>query len=279
MRAASLAVAGVLLTGSARGETTSAGLPPPSATAALDDATHEQLMCTPALVIPPLLAPARPRNLTRVHGLIRPFFNLIGAGGGAIADLAIDHYFVRPFKVGAEIGPTAVALQPGSSGSVTHLRLEGAFVTDFLEVGGALGGRLENFGRGGISIAGRLRLGALDGLNLHLTFAYALIRNRYTGASRVAFSNVMATLEVPIVPRLALVVDGGFSFDVWLYGTVGLKHVIVGQGGPGTWIARAAFGVAWVLDQFPCQYLMPERCEGAAWGMGPTIAIGFERRF
>ena len=226
-----------------------------------------------------LMAPARPRGLTRVYGNVRPFFNLMGAGGGAIGELAVDHYFQFPLKVGIEMSPTAVAFQPRSSGAVTHLRVEAAFATDHLEVGAAIGGRMENFGPGGISLAGRLRLGSLDGLNLRLTYGYAVIRNRYTGKTRVAFSNVVTTIEVPILPRLAIVLDGGFSFDVWLYGTLGLKHALVGRGGPGSWSVRAAFGLAWVLDQFPCQYRDPARCEGAAWGMGPTIAFGVEHRF
>jgi hypothetical protein len=226
-----------------------------------------------------LLAPPRPRGVTRAHGVLRPFFNLIGAGGGAIGDLAVDHYFELPLKVGAEISPAAVAAQPTGGGAITHLRLEAAFASDLLEAGLAVGGRTENFGPGGISLAGRLRLGALDGLNLRLTYGYAVIRNRYTDQTRVAFSNVVSTIEVPLATGLALVVDGGFSFDVWLYGTLGLKHRLVGRGGPGSWIARAGFGVAWVLDRFPCQYRNPERCEGSAWGVGPTLAFGVERRF
>jgi hypothetical protein len=244
-----------------------------------DAPTGNPVVCVPEPPMASLLAPGRPRGLTRVRGSIRPFFNVLSVGGGAIADLAIDHYFVRPIKVGLELDPTAIAFQPRSSGAVTHLRVEAAFASDYLEVGAAVGGRLENFAPGGISLAGRLRLGALDGLNFRLTYGYAVIRNRYTGQSRIAFSNVLSTLEVPLLPRVALVVDGGFSFDVWLYGTIGLRHTLVGDGGRGTWMVRAAFGLAWVLDQFPCQYLQPERCEGAAWGVGPTIAFGLERRF
>ena len=226
-----------------------------------------------------IFTPARPRGLTRLHGTIRPFFNVIGQGGGAIGDLTLDHYFTVPLKLGVELSPTAVAFQPGANGAVTHARVEAAFATDFLELGAAVGGRLENFKPGGISLAGRLRLGALDGLNFRLTYGYAMIRNHYTARTRVAFSNILGTLEVPLTRRLALTLDGAFSFDVWLYGTVGLKHLLIGDGGPDSWIVRGAFGLAWVMDQFPCQYRDPGRCEGAAWGMGPTLSFGVERRF
>jgi hypothetical protein len=232
-----------------------------------------------AVVAHPLLAPARPKGLTRIRGEVRPFFNLLGSGGGAIGELAIDHYFTIPLKVGVEVSPAAIAFQPRSSGAITHLRVEAAYATQYLEIGGAVGERMENLGAGGISLAARLRLGALDGLNFRLTYGYAMIRNHYTGRTRVAFSNVVGTFEIPLTERLALTVDGAFSFDVWLYGTVGLKHVLVGNGGPGSWIVRGGFGLAWVLDQFPCQYSNPGRCEGAAWGMGPTISFGLEHRF
>jgi hypothetical protein len=227
----------------------------------------------------PVLAPERPRGLTRVHGTVRPFFNLLGQGGGAIGDLTLDHYFNIPLKLGVELAPTAVAFQPSGSGAVTHLRVEAAFASHYVELGAAIGQRLENFGAGGISVAGRLRLGALDGLNLRLTYGYAVIRNHYSGRTRVAFSNVLGTVDVPLTRRLAITLDGAFSLDVWLYGTLGLKHVLVGDGGAGSWIVRGAFGLAWVLDQFPCQYRDPARCEGAAWGMGPTISFGLEHRF
>jgi hypothetical protein len=245
-----------------------------SAAAALPVETPQE-----TVVAHPVLAPRRAKGMTRIRGEVRPFFNLIGSGGGAIGELAIDHYFTFPLKIGLELSPTAVAFQPSSSGAVTHLRVEAAWATQYLELGGAVGERLENLGPGGISLAARLRLGALDGLNFRLTYGYAVIRNHYTGRTRVAFSNVLGTLEVPLTERLALVVDGGFSFDVWLYGTIGLKHVLVGNGGPGSWIVRGGFGVAWVLDQFPCQYRDPAHCEGAAWGAGPTISFGVERRF
>jgi hypothetical protein len=224
--------------------------------------------------------PDRPRGLTRVHGNIRPFFNLIGGGGGGIADLAIEHYFKNiPLKLGLELSPTAFAFQPNSKGAISHLRVEAALATRYLEVGLSAGGRMENFGPGGISLASRVRLGALDGLNLRLTYGHAIIRNYYSGQTRVAFSNVLATLEVPLMQKLALVVDGGFSFDVWMYGTIGLKHLLVGDGGPGSWIVRGGFGAAWVLDRFPCSYGDPKHCQGAAWGLGPTISLGVEHRF
>lgn len=218
-------------------------------------------------------------GLTRVRGTVRPFFNALGSGGGVIADVTVEHYFHAPFKLGLSLSPVALAAQSGGAGAVTHLRLEAAFATRYLEVGAAVGTRVENFGPAGASLAAKLRLGPLDGLNLALTYGYAGIRNRYTGRGRVAFSNLLAAVEVPLLPRLSVVIDAGFSMDAWLYGTAGLKHRLAGDGGPGTWIVLAAFGLAWVQNGFPCQYVDPERCQGTAWGIGPTIAVGVERRF
>jgi len=73
--------------------------------------------------------------------------------------------------------------------------------------------------------------------------------------------------------------EGGFSFDAWVFGTLGLKQHLGPRGRPGTWSVRGGLGYAWVLDHFPCQYSDPTPCEGAAWATGPTLTVGFERRF
>lgn len=226
-----------------------------------------------------LFAPPLPRQVTRVRGTVRPFVNLLGPGGGAITNLAVERTFAAPLRLGLELAPVALALEPGRTGAITHLRVSAAYATDYVELGAAVGSRLQRFGPGGLSLAGTLRLGALDGLRLELAYGYALARNYYTGRRLLAFSHTTADLQVPLMRGLAAVVEGGFSFDVWLYATAGLRHTLRGRGGPGTWILHGAFGLAWVLDRFPCRFEDPTPCVGAAWALGPTLVVGVERRF
>jgi hypothetical protein len=234
----------------------------------------------PAPVGESLFAPRLPRGTTRVAGDLRPFFNLLGPGWGGINDFTIEHYFVgAPFKVSAVVAPLAFASGAEGTGMITHARLGGGLATDFIELEASLGGRYQRFGPGGFSAAGGLRLGALDGLMCRFDLTYAIVRNYYTGRVVVAASSLLTRVEVPVNRAVALVFDGGFSFDAWFFGTVGLKHHLGPRGAPGTWTVSGGLGIAWVLDRFPCQYNDPRPCENAAWATGPTLTLGLDRRF
>jgi hypothetical protein len=92
-------------------------------------------------------------------------------------------------------------------------------------------------------------------------------------------SSVVGSLEVPLADRITLVADGAFSFDHWMYATLGIKHRLTGLRGAGAWFVYGGFGVTWVLDRSDCAYPDTISCNGSAWGVGPTIAAGLERRF
>lgn len=227
-----------------------------------------------ALLLPPLQ-----RSMTRIHGTVRPFFIVDGPGGGAISDLAIEHYWKQPWKLGVELSPLALVGEPEGLGAIAHARVRAAFATDYLEVGIGVGARMQHFGPSGWSVAPMVRLGALDGLNLRIELGYSLIRNYYTRRAQFAWADVIGELDVPVTRRLAVTVEGAYGFDLWVYATLGLKQRIYGNGGPGTTIVGTAFGAAWVVDRFPCQYGDVAPCRGAAQGVGPTVALSLERRF
>lgn len=225
-----------------------------------------------------LLAPALPRGITRVRATVRPFFSLIASGGGTVADFAVDHYFEAPFRLSLELAPLALALESGGAGAIGHVRAAGAYAGDFVEIGAAAGSRLQNYGAAGISLAGYLRLGALDGLNLTLVNGYVWKRNRYTGRPTIGFGSLTGTVDVPLSRRFLLFTEGAFSTDHWLYWTAGLRHRI-GDGQAGTWVISGAFGLGWVVDRPDCAYPETGWCTGSAWAAGPTFAFGLERRF
>lgn len=116
-------------------------------------------------------------------------------------------------------------------------------------------------------------------MNLQLENGYSLIRGYFTGEPRFALDHITGELDVPLTRRLTRRIDGGFGLDLWAYGTIGLKHYLRGRGGRGTLALSAAAGAALVVDRFPCQYADPAPCEGAATGLGPTIAAGADARF
>lgn len=227
----------------------------------------------------PLMLPPLARNMVRVQGTVRPFFNLIGPGGGAIGDLSVEYYFQRPFKVGFELSPFAFVLVPEGPGTIVHARVRGAFSSDYVEVGLGIGGRMQYFGPSGLSVAPAMRLGSLDGANLRVEMGYSLIRNYYTQKAQFALSHVTGGLDVPVTRRLAITLDGGYGLDLWAYATLGVRQWIKGNGEPGSLAIGASAGAAWVVDRFPCQYGDIDPCRGAAWGLGPTIAVRVDRRF
>jgi hypothetical protein len=231
-------------------------------------------------VVTSTFAPELPRGMTRVRGTVRPFLSLLGKGGGAIVDLSIDHYFARlPLRLSLELSPLALAVEGDGTGAIGHARVGAAYATDYVEIGGSVGSRIQNYGGAGISLAGFLRLGALDGLNLTATYGYLAKRNRYTGVPGLAMSNITGAINVPLSQRFSLFAEGGMSVDMWMYTSLGLRHRMTGDGRAGTWFISGAFGLGWVVDRPECAYPDTGWCKNSAWAMGPTLSLGLERRF
>jgi hypothetical protein len=240
------------------------------------------LSCTEATVSArSVWAPPGPRELTRVVVVARPFLGLVANTWGAISEARVEHYFAKPFMLGVEMAPVAIAVDSTrGAGAITHLRVHGAYVTDFLAIGFGVGERLRRFGTSGVSLSPTLRLGALDGLNLAVSFSYVVARNPYSGRPTLGFSNVAGTLSVPLTQRLAAALDAGFSLDVWAFFTLGLRQRLTGDGGPGSWYVSGAFGLAGVSDRTVCRFEGGLPCpSGSALSYGPTVSAGLERRF
>jgi hypothetical protein len=225
-----------------------------------------------------LLAPPLLRGTGRVVINVRPFFNLLGPGWGTIADFRGEYFLVSaPLKLSAEMTPLATSIEPRATRTMMQARGGVAFATQFIEIGFSAGGRFQGVGPGGYSLSAGLRMGALDGLSGRVDMTYAVVRNYYTGAVKVAFSNLLTTIEVPVHPVVALMIEGGVSLDAWVFVSVGIKHHLGPRGIPGTWSVRAGLGVVWMLDE--CLYQDPRPCAGAAWSAGPTVMLGVDRRF
>jgi hypothetical protein len=230
---------------------------------------------------PSLMAPSQQRGFTRVEATVRPFLGLSANTFGAVSEARVEHYFQRPFMVGLEMSPLALAVAGQGPGAITHLRVHAAYATDYLALGFGVGEKLARFGAAGVSLASTLRLGSQDGLNLSLEYDYTVARNQYTGRPTLGFSNAVGALTVPLARRLALQVEGAFSLDAWVYGTIGLRQRLSGDGGSGTWFLSGSFGVAGVLDRAPCDFDAAVPCADSASALsyGPTVSFGLERRF
>jgi hypothetical protein len=226
-----------------------------------------------------VVAPAVPTEMTRLELKFRPFLGLTGNSWGGIGEARLEHYFRAPFMLGLELSPLAVANSGEGTGAIAQARVHGAYVNHYFAVGLGLGGQLQRFGRSGLSIAPTLRLGSLDGLNLSIEYAYSIAPNQYTGQRTIGFSNLLATLDVPLARRLALELDSGIALQSWAFATAGLRYRLVGDGGPGSWFVTGAFGGAWITDRNSCNYNADIPCGNSAVSFGPTVMFGLERRF
>jgi hypothetical protein len=233
----------------------------------------------PAIARAPAAPVAGRPSLNRFEVKVQPFLGLTGNSWGSLGEARFEHDFSFPLTLGAELSPVAVASSGQGAGALAQARLTAAFSTRYLAVGMGVGGQLQRFGRNGLSLAPTLRLGRRDGLNLFVEYAYSVATNRYTGKRTVGFSNVMGTLRVPLTEQLALQIDGGLNLQAWAFTTVGLRHRLVGDGGPGTWFVNAALGAAWILDRDTCDFASAVPCGRSAMSFGPTVAFGFELRF
>ncbi len=210
---------------------------------------------------------------------LQPFLGLTGNSWGGLGEARLEHDFRFPLTVGIELAPVALVAGGDGTGALAEARLTAAFSTRYLAVGLGVGGQLQRFGRNGLSVAPTLRLGRRDGLSLQVEYAYSIAANQYTGQRTIGFSNIVGTLRIPLTDRLALQIDGGLNLQAWAFTTVGLRHRLIGDGGPGTWFVSAGLGAAWVSDRSGCNYEAAIPCGPSAMSFGPTVGFGFERRF
>jgi hypothetical protein len=215
---------------------------------------------------------------SRVSIDVLPVLGLTSNSWGGLTQIRAEHHFRAPLVLGVELAPLALASSGEGMGVLAQARVHAAFSTRYLAVGLGLGGQLQRFGRNGLSIAPTLRLGRLDGLELDLEYAYNIAPNRYTGQRTLGFSDLLATGRVPLTNRLALQLQAGLNLPAWIFTTVGLRHRLTGDGGPGSWFVSAGLGAAWIEDRSACD--QPDlSCGSTAMTFGPTIGFGAEHRF
>src|SRR5262245_36748973 len=99
---------------------------------------------------PSTVAPPQQREMTRLQLKLRPFLGF-GNSWGGIGDARLEHYFRRPFMLGVQVAPLAVAADGQGPGAIAHVRVHAAYAGDYLAMGLGLGGRLQRFGPSGVS--------------------------------------------------------------------------------------------------------------------------------
>ncbi len=235
------------------------------------------LACAAAALALP--ASADDGALTRVYGTTRPFLATLGSGFAALNELGVEHDFASGLSLGLQVAPFALVLERDATGAITHVRAHVGYTSELLAVGAGIGGHLQHYGASGLSLATTLRLGYLDGLHFLVENTYTVTRNFYSGRREAALEGIEGELSLPLGRRFSLLLEGGFATDLWAYATLGGETFLRGTGGPGSLKMRAGFGIAAVIDNFPCIYGDRTVCENRAAAVGPTISAGLEARY
>jgi hypothetical protein len=233
----------------------------------------------PEVTVGTLLAPRLPAPMTRLSATVRPFFSSPQLGMGVLTELALRHYFRVPLSLGVELRPVAVLANRDGTGAIGYAVGVFGYASRFLEIYITAGGQFQHHGVSGFSIGAGVRLGALDGLSLVFRYAHSLVRGPYSGELQLAVDHFIGELNFPLRPGLALLMHGGFGWNLWGYATLGMRHFLIGSGARRSLALHGGIGLALMVDRFPCQYADPTPCSDAARGIGPTLTVGLDARF
>jgi hypothetical protein len=221
---------------------------------------------------PSILAPPRRGGLWELSALAGAFVNLGPQGGGGVGWASAVYRFDAPIVVRAELAPFGVAVAHPSTNTFggynvvsTQSPMSGMAVaaghvlvgldTQFVEA--AIGGGASTISNsynpscgtsysgstapcqattGGVSIVEEGRFGARDGL--------ALVMESTTVAAydRFQFGSFAASIQVPITSKILIFGRGGGGGVGALFGDLGARVFVRGDGGPDTLALTGFFG-------------------------------------
>ncbi len=261
--------------------------------------------------------PGYARNLNRIQARIAPFVGIDTLSVGAFSSLLYDRTFSFPLRV--ETGFRNVGFLFGDSFAAPfQFDLIPSYDTDYFEVGLGAGYSFSSSpDRRGVSFLQKVRLGTVDGLNFTMwnSFIYrdkddpwadggffsgnlADVGSNCTaefhdepdgGQGEFAWNGFDAALSIPLTDRVTLVGTGAYSQAGWAYGDIGIRTLVLGNGGKGTLIIPVSIGGGVVFD-YPrsgeeawCnpqtqKYEAADRYREEAVG-GPIVSLGVDYRF
>jgi len=211
-----------------------------------------------------LLAPPRHGGIWELSAMAGAFVNLGPLGGGGMGWASAVYRFDAPIVVRAELAPVGVAIgltqtttysgfnqnsgnNPNGATGIGAAHLLVGLDTQFVEVAVGGGGATSSnsYGYGGASgatagatIVEEGRLGARDGLALHVESIAVATNNQFQ------FGSFVATIQVPLTQSVMMIVRGGGGNVGLLFGDVGARYVVRGDGGPDTIALTGFFGGA-----------------------------------
>jgi hypothetical protein len=230
---------------------------------------------TPLPVRPSLVAPPRQTGIWEL-GLGTHLFLPIGnIGFGALGNASVAYRLDIPLALHAELAPMGVAGgKQGTIGTAAGHAIV-ALDTHLFEAGLGFGSATLNDPSGSesssLSFAQRARIGARDGLALFIRSTIVVDRDRFE-VGEFAVSG-----QARLAPQWWFLVRGGGGPIGFAYGDIGVRYLVSGDLGPGSFFLVGTAGGAGIFkdracpDIGPCSYLSADYA-------GPALGLGLEWR-
>ncbi len=248
-----------------------------------------------------LIAPPRRGAIWELSAMAGAFVNLGPLGGGGMGWVSAVYRFDAPIVVRAELAPIGIGIgqigtqrfngfNEGNDTTTSGATVVAAghvligFDTQFVEVavggGGATIGNSSSYNSaatsatGGASIVEEGRLGARDGLALNVESITVAANDQFQ------FGSFVVSVQVPLTRNVMLIVRGGGGNVGPLFGDLGARYIVRGDGGPDTIALTGFFGGAGIDFQSCSATSGPMAgsvCQSTSLG-GPSVGGGVEWR-
>jgi hypothetical protein len=263
--------------------------------------------------------PGYERNLNRIQARLAPYLGISSLNGGMFTSLMYDRTFSFPMRV--EAGFRNVAFVFGDHFSAPfHLDAIPSYDTDYFEIGIGLGYVYSSHERGrGLNFLQKVRLGTVDGLNITVQNAFIYQRSpsidmffdmekegtatldigddcapdgedRELTGWQFNWQGIDGVLSIPLTTKVTLITNHSYSNAGWYYGDIGIRTLIMGNGGSGTLHIPVTIGGVMVRD-FVKDGSDDEYCDAKkkqvtsmthydekSYG-GPVVSIGVDYRW
>jgi len=245
-----------------------------------------------------ILAPPRHGGLWELSATAGGFVNLGPVGGGAFGSASVVYRFDLPIVIRAELSPAVIGFENNEVTTTTpqgfttnngQTAMSSAFLgagqvlvgldTQFVEVALGAGGSSVNPGyssgpgraQGGPLIVEEGRFGARDGLAAIVEVSTVAANNQF----QLGYFEM--DIQVPISQRFLLAARGGGGGVGLIFGDLGARYLLEGDGGPDTLAIRGFFGGAGIDYQSCGDNPTAIGCRYISVG-GPSIGGGIEWR-
>jgi hypothetical protein len=224
------------------------------------------------------IAPPRVGGVWEIGFMARPFIVLDDLGGGVLSDAWLGRRFEDPLHIEARIAPLAIGSADQGTTVPFAVFVTASYDVKLFEVGLGIGGETVNAPAfdlpvgSGLSVVQRVRLGALDGLNLTAYTQVVLFHSEFE------FSSLRMQAQIPFSGTTWLIAGGGGGTAGVGYGELGLRTLLSGNGDRDSFFLTATVGGATVFEEESCFDSLS--CDGTNIDYsGPMVGIGGEWRY